>query len=102
MVDADALVHQLQAPGGRLYNILVEHFGNQVVLKNGHLNRPLLASLIFSNPEEQEWSKETQGQVILEELSALKNQLAQTEAIFLWIFPSYLNKVMNLGLMKYG
>ena len=87
VVDADALVHQLQAPGGRLYNILVEHFGNQVVLKNGQLNRPLLASLIFSNPEEQEWSKETQGQVILEELSALKNQLAQTEAIFFMDIP---------------
>ena len=87
VVDADALVHQLQAPGGRLYNILVEHFGYQVVLKNGQLNRPLLASLIFSNPEEQEWSKETQGQVILEELAALKNQLAQTEAIFFMDIP---------------
>ena len=87
VVDADALVHQLQAPGGRLYNILVEHFGNQVVLKNGQLNRPLLASLIFSNPEEQEWSKETQGQVILEELAALKNQLAQTESIFFMDIP---------------
>ena len=87
VVDADALVHQLQAPGGRLYNILVEHFGNQVVLKNGQLNRPLLASLIFSNPEEQEWSKETQGQVILEELAAFKNQLAQTEAIFFMDIP---------------
>ena len=87
VVDADALVHQLQAPGGRLYNILVEHFGNQVVLKNGQLNRPLLASLIFSNPEEQEWSKETQGQVILEELAALKNQLSQTEAIFFMDIP---------------
>lgn len=87
VVDADALVHQLQAPGGRLYNILVEHFGNQVVLKNGQLNRPLLASLIFSNPEEQEWSKETQGQVILEELAALKNQLAKTEAIFFMDIP---------------
>lgn len=87
VVDADALVHQLQAPGGRLYNILVEHFDNQVVLKNGQLNRPLLASLIFSNPEEQEWSKETQGQVILEELAALKNQLAQTEAIFFMDIP---------------
>ena len=74
VVDADALVHQLQAPGGRLYNILVEHFGNQVLLKNGQLNRPLLASLIFSNPEEQEWSKETQGQVILEELAALDRE----------------------------
>lgn len=87
VVDADALVHQLQALGGRLYNILVEHFGNQVILKNGQLNRPLLASLIFSNPEEQEWSKETQGQVILEELAALKNQLAQTEAIFFMDIP---------------
>ena len=87
VVDADALVHQLQAPGGRLYNILVEHFGNQVILKNGQLNRPLLASLIFSNPEEQEWSKETQGQVILEELAALKNQLAQTESIFFMDIP---------------
>ena len=87
VVDADALVHQLQAPGGRLYNILVEHFGNQVVLKNGQLNRPLLASLIFSNTEEQEWSKETQGQVILEELAALKNQLAQTESIFFMDIP---------------
>ena len=87
VVDADALVHQLQAPGGRLYNILVEHFGNQVLLKNGQLNRPLLASLIFSNPEEQEWSKETQGQVILEELAGLKDQLAQTEAIFFMDIP---------------
>ena len=87
VVDADAVVHQLQAPGGRLYNILVEHFGNQVVLKNGQLNRPLLASLIFSNPEEQEWSKETQGQVILEELAALKNQLARTEALFFMDIP---------------
>ena len=87
VVDADALVHQLQAPGGLLYNILVEHFGNQVLLKNGQLNRPLLASLIFSNPEEQEWSKETQGQVILEELAGLKNQLAQTEAIFFMDIP---------------
>lgn len=87
VVDADAVVHQLQVPGGRLYNILVEHFGNQVILKNGQLNRPLLASLIFSNPEEQEWSKETQGQVILEELTALKNQLAQTEALFFMDIP---------------
>ena len=87
VVDADALVHQLQKNGGRLYQIIVEHFGNQVVLKNGQLNRPLLASLIFSNPEEQEWSKETQGQVILEELATLKNQLAQTEAIFFMDIP---------------
>ena len=82
VVDADAVVHQLQKPGGRLYQILVEHFGEKILLENGELNRPLLASLIFSNPEEQEWSKSTQGEIIREELAALRNQLAQTEALF--------------------
>ena len=87
VVDADALVHQLQKPGGRLFQILVEHFGEKVLLENGELNRHLLASLIFSNPEEQEWSKRTQGEIIREELAALRNQLTQTEALFFMDIP---------------
>ena len=87
VVDADAVVHQLQKPGGRLFQILVEHFGEKVLLENGELNRPLLASLIFSNPEEQEWSKRTQGEIIREELAALRNQFAQTEALFFMDIP---------------
>lgn len=87
VVDADAVVHQLQKPGGRLYQILVEHFGEKVLLEDGELNRPLLASLIFSNPEEQEWSKRTQGEIIREELAALRNQFAQTEALFFMDIP---------------
>lgn len=87
VVDADAVVHQLQKPGGRLYQVLVEHFGEKVLLENGELNRPLLASLIFSNPEEQEWSKSTQGEIIREELAALRNKLAQTEALFFMDIP---------------
>ena len=87
VVDADVLVHQLQKPGGRLYQILVEHFGEKILLENGELNRPILASLIFSNPEEQEWSKRTQGEIIREELAALRNQFAQTEALFFMDIP---------------
>ena len=87
VVDADAVVHQLQKPGGRLYQVLVEHFGEKILLENGELNRSLLASLIFSNPEEQEWSKRTQGEIIREELAALRNQFAQTEALFFMDIP---------------
>ena len=87
VVDADAVVHQLQKPGGRLYQTLVEHFGDEVLLENGELNRPLLASLIFSNTKEQEWSKNTQGEIIREELAALRDQLAQTEALFFMDIP---------------
>ena len=87
VVDADAVVHQLQKPGGRLFQVLVERFGEKVLLENGELNRPLLASLIFSNPEEQEWSKRTQGEIIREELAALRNQFAQIEALFFMDIP---------------
>ena len=87
VVDADAVVHQLQKPGGRLYQLLVHHFGQEIILENGELNRPLLASLIFSNPEEREWSKQTQGEIIREELAALRDQLTQTEAIFFMDIP---------------
>ena len=87
VVDADALVHQLQKPGGRLYQVLVNHFGQDIVSKNGELNRPLLASLIFSNTEEREWSKQIQGEIIREELATLRDQLAQTEEIFFMDIP---------------
>ena len=87
VVVADAHVHQLQKTGGRLYQILVEHFGEKILLENGELNRPLLASLIFSNSEEQEWSKETQGQIIREELGSLRDKLAQTEDLFFMDIP---------------
>lgn len=87
VVDADTVVHQLQKPGGRLYQLLVQHFGQKIILENEELNRPLLASLIFSNPEEREWSKQTQGEIIREELAALREQLAQTETIFFMDIP---------------
>ena len=87
VVDADAVVHQLQKPGGRLFQALVQHYGQEIILENGELNRPLLASLIFSNPEEREWSRITQGEIIREELAALRDQLAQTEAIFFMDIP---------------
>ncbi|BCJ10534.1 dephospho-CoA kinase [Streptococcus mitis] len=87
VVDADAVVHQLQKPGGRLFEALVQHFGQKIILENGELNRPLLASLIFSNPDEREWSKQIQGEIIREELATLRDQLAQTEEIFFMDIP---------------
>ena len=87
VVDADALVHQLQKPGGRLFQALVQHFGQEIILENGELNRPLLASFIFSNPEEREWSRITQGEIIREELATLRDQLVQIEAVFFMDIP---------------
>lgn len=87
VVDADAVVHQLQKPGGRLFQILVEHFGEKILLEDGELNRPLLASLIFNNSNEREWSKQTQGQIIREELGTLRDKFYETEELFFMDIP---------------
>lgn len=42
MIDADLLARQLVLPGTDGYQQLVEHFGPQIVLDNGQLNRPVL------------------------------------------------------------
>lgn len=87
VIDADAVVHQLQNPGGRLYQMLVAHFGAKILLEDGELNRPLLASLIFNNSDEREWSKQTQGQIIREELGALRDKFYEIEELFFMDIP---------------
>ena len=49
VIDADQVVHDLQAPGGELYQALVDHFGRDILLDTGDLNRPALAQRIFSS-----------------------------------------------------
>ena len=87
VVDADAVVHQLQKPGARLFQILVEHFGEKILLEDGELNRPLLASLIFNNSDEREWSKQTQGIIIRQELGTLRDKFYETEELFFMDIP---------------
>lgn len=87
VVDADAVVHDLQVPGGRLYQALVEHFGQGILLENGQLNRVKLGQLIFSDESEQAWSRQVQGQIIREELAREKERLSQQEDLFFMDIP---------------
>ena len=74
VIDADQLVHDMQAQGGRLYRALLDWLGEEILLSNGELNRPKLGQLIFSNEEMRQRSAEIQGTIIREELAAQKIQ----------------------------
>jgi dephospho-CoA kinase len=74
VIDADAIVHEVQAPGGLAYQPMVDHFGPGVVLADGTLDRPAIAALVFNDPEKL---KELQaivhpivGQVLMERMQA--------------------------------
>src|SRR5215216_1012378 len=51
IVDADAIVREVQAKGTPVFEAIVERFGPGVVGPDGELDRPALASIVFGDPE---------------------------------------------------
>ena len=87
VIDADQLVHDMQAKGGRLYRALLDWLGEEILLPNGELNRPKLGQLIFSNEEMRQRSAEIQGTIIRQELAAQRDRLAKEEDVFFMDIP---------------
>ena len=52
VIDADAIVHEVQAPGGAAYQPMVDHFGPAVVEPDGVLDRQAIAAIVFNDPEQ--------------------------------------------------
>ena len=87
VIDADRVVHDLQAQGGELYQALVEHFGTEILLDTGDLNRPALAERIFSSQNEIAWSNQVQGEMIRKALARERDRLVETEDLFFMDIP---------------
>ena len=87
VIDADRVVHDLQAQGGELYQALVEHFGTEILLDTGDLNRPALAQRIFSSQKEIAWSNQVQGEMIRKALARERDRLIEAEDLFFMDIP---------------
>ena len=87
VIDADQVVHELQEPGGRLYQALLSTFGPAILQEDGRLDRPKLGAMIFGNPELLAQSSQIQNQIIREELAGRRDLLAEAEAIFFMDLP---------------
>ncbi|MGT2910493.1 dephospho-CoA kinase [Streptococcus cameli] len=87
VIDADQVVHELQAKGGRLYQALVEWLGTSILQEDGELNRPVLSDLIFSSPENMATSAQLQNGIIRQELLERKEKTAKTEEVFFMDIP---------------
>jgi len=51
VIDADRIVHEVQAPGGAAFQPIVDRFGPDVVAPDGRLDRARLAAIVFADPE---------------------------------------------------
>ena len=87
VIDADQVVHELQKPGGQLYQVLLSEFGTEILLADGQLDPKKLGTLLFSRPNLLEKSSRLQNDIIREELALKRNQLAATEELFFMDIP---------------
>ena len=55
IVDADIIARQVVAPGEPALDELSRHFGKDIILDDGSLNRAALRECIFSHPAEKAW-----------------------------------------------
>ena len=87
VIDSDQEVHEVQEPGGRLYQALLSAFSPAILQEDGRLDRPKLGAMIFGNPELLAQSSQIQNQIIREELAGRRDLLAEMEDIFFMDLP---------------
>jgi dephospho-CoA kinase len=52
VIDADAIVREVQEPGTEVFAAIVERFGDGVVAADGGLDRQAIADIVFNDPDE--------------------------------------------------
>lgn len=74
LIDADAIVRELQAPGQPVFNAMVEHFGDGIVAEDGTLNRQAVADIVFHDADQLKALNDlvhpAVGEVVIEQIAA--------------------------------
>ena len=75
IIDTDIIAREVVAPGQAALKRVIERFGNGVLLEDGSLDRVLLRSRIFAEPEERRALEAILHPAILKEVQARLAQL---------------------------
>lgn len=67
-VDADSVAREVVEPGTPALESIAEHFGHDILLPDGGLDRAALRQVVFEAPEERAWLEGLLHPVIREEL----------------------------------
>ena len=68
VVDADLVARVVVEPGMPALAAIAEHFGEDILLSNGQLNRAALRRIVFDNSEERRWLEGVTHPAIREEI----------------------------------
>lgn len=81
IIDADAIVRELQVPGERVFDMMVDRWGSTIVQPNGTLDRGRVADIVFNNQSELDALNALVHPVVAVETEARIDQHRGTDAI---------------------
>lgn len=77
IVNADQIARDIVEPGSAALDAITEHFGSDILLDDGALDRAQLRQKIFANPNERQWLEQLThpliGTAIFDFLNAKRN-----------------------------
>jgi dephospho-CoA kinase len=78
VLQADEIARELMQPGEAVYNAIVQHFGKEVVLADGKLDRPALSRIAFGEGRVEELNAIVHPATIAEQ-AAIATEIAQDD-----------------------
>lgn len=87
LIDADAIVRELQAPGGTVLTAMVEHFGDRILTDDGDLDRQAVADIVFTDEKQLEALNKIVHPAVGEEMKARRDALLETDRIVIVDIP---------------
>ncbi len=80
LLDADAIVREVQQPGAPVFAAMVERWGDDIVAADGTLDRQAVADRVFGDPDELAALNAIVHPVVGDEMTRRRAELANTDA----------------------
>jgi len=97
LIDADAIVRELQQPGQPVLAAMVERFGEGILADDGTLQRAAVADVVFSDPEALADLNKIVHPAVQAEMAARMGAAAGTEALVIMDIPQLTEKRAGMG-----
>jgi len=87
LIDADAIVRELQEPGQPVFDAMVERWGSKIVGEGGALDRAAVAGIVFSDKDELKAIEKIVHPVLRKEMDGRIEALASTDRVVVLDIP---------------
>lgn len=87
LLDADAIVAELQQPGSPTLEAMVAHFGPSILRPDGQLDRGAVAAVVFEDPQELAALNAIVHPAVRAEMAARRAELVGSDAVIVADIP---------------